>query len=209
METFLGHHQANEIVIPVGEICISSTFIVSARKVEIIHCKRSKSSTLCGQCMEAIREIRNASGMIVILAKFLGILMLASWKHAKCPYCTHYNFRSPLRVHSSSFILLLQIDFLTHDFNPRLQRETDGEHYEFAEDWGEKTPYFVLTGFNDWKERLRLENTWTMRLENKIQHLRGELLYDVTWNDLITHVISKFFRACSWKMGPNKRFCRG
>ena len=95
----------------------------------------------------------------------------------------------------------------------------DGELYEFAEDWGEKTRYFVLTGFNDRKERLGLEN--------KIQHLRGEVLYDVTWNDHITHVISKsfastelvlggkkkhfirstcmegFFRACSWKMGPN------
>ena len=39
----------------------------------------------------------------------------------------------------------------------------DGELYEFAEDWGERTPSFVLTGFNDRKERLGLEN--------KIQHL--------------------------------------
>lgn len=71
--------------------------------------------------------------------------------------------------------------------------DDDGELYEFAEDWGEKTPYFVLTGFNDRKERL-----W---LEDKIQHLGGELLYDVTWNDHITHVISKSFASTELVLG--------
>ena len=73
----------------------------------------------------------------------------------------------------------------------------DGELYEFAEDWGEKTRYFVLTGFNDRKERLGLEN--------KIQHLRGEVLYDVTWNDHITHVISKSFASTELVLGGKKK----
>ena len=72
----------------------------------------------------------------------------------------------------------------------------DGELYEFAEDWGERTPSFVLTGFNDRKERLGLEN--------KIQHLGGEVLYDVTWNDHITHVISKSFASTELVLGGNK-----
>ena len=72
----------------------------------------------------------------------------------------------------------------------------DGELYEFAEDWGERTPSFVLTGFNDRKERLGLEN--------KIQHLGGEVLYDVTWNDHITHVISKSFTSTELVLGGKK-----
>ena len=71
----------------------------------------------------------------------------------------------------------------------------DANLYEFAEDWGERTPCFVLTGFNDRKERVGLEN--------KIRGLGGEVLYDVTWNDHITHVISKSFASTELVLGGN------
>ena len=74
----------------------------------------------------------------------------------------------------------------------------DGELYEFAEDWGERKPYFVLTGFNDKKERVGLEN--------KIRNLGGEVLYDVTWNDHITHVISKSFASTELVLGGKEKY---
>ena len=74
----------------------------------------------------------------------------------------------------------------------------DADLYEFAEDWGERKPYFVLTGFDDKKERVGLEN--------KIRILGGEVLYDVTWNDHITHVISKSFASTELVLGGKEKY---
>ena len=57
--------------------------------------------------------------------------------------------------------------------------------YTFEEDFGIVPRYFVLTGFTDRHE--------IKSLHNKIEKLGGIVLYDVTWNDKITHVISKSF----------------
>ena len=74
----------------------------------------------------------------------------------------------------------------------------DGELYEGPEDWGDRRRCFVLTGFSDRRERLSLEN--------KIRGLGGELLYDVTWNDHITHVISKSFASTELVLGGKISF---
>ena len=76
----------------------------------------------------------------------------------------------------------------------------DADLYEFPEDWGGRKPHFVLTGFNDKKERVGLEN--------KIRNLGGEVLYDVTWNDHITHVISKSFASTELVLGGKEKYLR-
>ena len=57
--------------------------------------------------------------------------------------------------------------------------------YTFDEDFGYVPRCFVLTGFTDRHE--------IKSLHHRIEKLGGIVLYDVTWNDKITHVISKSF----------------
>ena len=91
-------------------------------------------------------------------------------------------------------------------------RDHDFE-YTFEEDYGEMEKYFVLTGFQDPKEirslELKIEKLGGMvghnldisisiilfRLLNFVYISSGILLRDVTWNDHITHVISKSFAS--------------
>lgn len=69
-----------------------------------------------------------------------------------------------------------------------LSFDEDGETGEYK--------YFVLTGFHEREERLELE--W------KIKSLGGRLLYDVMWNDQITHIISKAFASTELVLAGNK-----
>ena len=59
-----------------------------------------------------------------------------------------------------------------------------------------KTSSVVLTGFHDREERLELE--W------KIKSLGARVVYDVTWNDQITHVISKAFASTELVLAGNE-----
>ena len=65
--------------------------------------------------------------------------------------------------------------------------DADSDLYTFDEDLGLRTKYFVLSGFRDRSEE--------KSIRRKIEKLGGENLYDVIWNDQITHVISKSFES--------------
>ena len=59
--------------------------------------------------------------------------------------------------------------------------------------------YFVLTGFHERNERLELER--------KIESLGARVLYDVTWNDHITHIVLTN-HITIFLLGTDKSLCR-
>lgn len=68
-----------------------------------------------------------------------------------------------------------------------MMTDADSDLYTFDEDLGLRTRYFVLSGFRDKSEE--------KSIRRKIEELGGQNLYDVVWNDQITHVISKSFES--------------
>ena len=67
----------------------------------------------------------------------------------------------------------------------------------FPEDYEDGRKYFVITGFQHREERLDIER--------KINALPDStVLYDVTWNDQITHVISKGFQSTELVLAGNE-----